>query len=493
VKNVFYKPAGAFAGDFIPFYKDGLFRLFYLLDWRDKDNHGEGTPWYQITTRDFVGFAEHGEMVPRGTEKDQDLYVFTGSLLEAQRIYHIFYTGHNPYFPKQGKPQQAVMHAVSNDLLRWKKVPEDTFFAPSGSDSLYEPHDWRDPFVFYNDQAQEYWMLLAARLKTGSSRRRGCIALCTSRDLKSWSVRDPFWAPGLYYMHECPDLFKMGDWWYLVYSTFSERYVTHYRMSKNLKGPWKAPENDTFDGRAFYAAKTWSDGKKRYAFGWNPTREEESDRGTWQWGGNLVVHEIVQEIDGYLVVQVPGTVDILFSIPMEMDVIPRKGAWKVNDGVLTAEAPDSFAYALAGKLPAQCKISGTITFGPNTRGCGIMVNADKDGESSYYIRIEPGRDRLVLDVWPRKGDLPFMVELERPIKLIPDKSYDITIFLDGSICVVYLGRKIAMNARLYDLKEDGWGLFVNEGSAKFDGFSVMTISPSTDGVSNISRFGLELI
>ena len=37
----FYRPQGAWAGDFIPFYKDGKFRLFYLLDWRDKHLHGE--------------------------------------------------------------------------------------------------------------------------------------------------------------------------------------------------------------------------------------------------------------------------------------------------------------------------------------------------------------------------------------------------------------------------------------------------------------------
>ena len=57
--------------DFIPFFKDGTFHLFYLLDWRDRHKHGEGTPWYQISTRDFVHFAEHGRMLPRGTAEKQ--------------------------------------------------------------------------------------------------------------------------------------------------------------------------------------------------------------------------------------------------------------------------------------------------------------------------------------------------------------------------------------------------------------------------------------
>jgi hypothetical protein len=47
-KNVapefFYRPANAWAGDFIPYCKDGRFHLFFLLDWRDKVTHDEGTP-----------------------------------------------------------------------------------------------------------------------------------------------------------------------------------------------------------------------------------------------------------------------------------------------------------------------------------------------------------------------------------------------------------------------------------------------------------------
>src|SRR5438034_4472486 len=194
MSEFFYRPHDAWAADFIPFYKDGRFRLFYLLDWRNKDQHGEGTPWYQISTADFVEFVEHGEMLPRGSQEEQDLYVFTGCVIEAEERYHIFYTGHNPHFRQQGKPEQAVMHAVSDDLVHWQKIPEDTFYAP---ESDYEPHDWRDPFVFWNVEAGEYWMLLAARLKTGPSRRRGCTALCASKDLQRRVVREPLWAPGL--------------------------------------------------------------------------------------------------------------------------------------------------------------------------------------------------------------------------------------------------------------------------------------------------------
>ena len=40
--------------------------------------------------------------------------------------------------------------------------------------------------------------------------------------LQTGSSRGDFWAPDLFTMHEMPDLFKMGDWWYLVFSEYSE-------------------------------------------------------------------------------------------------------------------------------------------------------------------------------------------------------------------------------------------------------------------------------
>ncbi len=460
----FYRPAGAWAADFIPFYKDGTFHLFYLLDWRDRHKHGEGTPWYQISTRDFVHFTEHGEMLSRGTPQEQDLYVFTGSVIEGEGRFHIFYTGHNSYLRRQGKPEQGVMHAVSDDLLHWQKIPEDTFYAPQAT---YEPHDWRDAFVFRNQEAGEYWMLLAARLKTGPSRRRGCTALCVSRDLRKWEVREPFWAPGLYFTHECPDLFRMGDWWYLAYSTFTERSVTHYRMSRSLKGPWLAPENDTFDNRAFYAAKTASDGRRRFVFGWNPTRAESRDFQPWHWGGNLVVHEVVQEADGTLNVRVPETVDKAFSKQIAFEFKAGIGNCEIDANAVRIAVPDSFGCATAGTPSEPCKIETTVEFTENTRGCGIMFRADDDLEEAYYIRLEPRRNRLVLDSWPRAGDVPFWVELERPLSLIAGKPVELKIVVDGSICEVYANNKVAMSTRMYNRHTGQWGVFVNEGLARF--------------------------
>jgi beta-fructofuranosidase len=462
--SLFYQPNDGVAADFIPFYWNGEFHLFYLKDYRDIGGHGEGTPWFHLSTRDFVHFQDLGQALPRGSVEEQDLYVFTGSVMQAEGRFHIFYTGHNPYLREKGKPEQGVMNAVSSDLVHWQKVPADTFFAPV---DRYEPHDWRDPFVFWNTKAQEYWMLLAARLKTGPSRRRGCTALCTSKDLHHWEVREPFWTPGLYFTHECPDLFRWGDWWYLVFSEFSERSVTRYRMSRSLDGPWLRPREDTFDGRAYYAAKSASDGQRRYLFGWNPTRSERNDASAWQWGGNLVVHELVQHADGTLGVRLPETVGAFFSSSLPVHFHPAVGqAEFLGDGAQLSAA-GSYVCLSAGELPGCCKIEATLSFSAETQSCGVFLRATEEFERGYWIRLEPQRQRLVFDCWPREGDRPFAVELERPAWLTPGEPTLLTILVEGTLCEVYLNQDIAMSARLYDHPAGEWGVFACEGQVVF--------------------------
>lgn len=127
---MFYRPKGkAVAADVIPFYKDGIFYLFYLKDFRDAEKYGEGVPWYLIKTKDFVNFEDCGEVLARGTDEQQDLFVFTGSVIEHEGKYYLFYTGHNPHLREKGKPEQAVMLAVGEDCEHFQK-PNYSFLLP---------------------------------------------------------------------------------------------------------------------------------------------------------------------------------------------------------------------------------------------------------------------------------------------------------------------------------------------------------------------------
>lgn len=515
----FYRPADGVAADFIPFYWNGHYHLFYLKDYRDVAGHGEGTPWWHLVSDDFVTFHDWGEALPRGPKDSQDLYVFTGSTIERTGLFHIFYTGHNHHFTNTEKPVQQVMHATSADLRVWTKDASFMFRAPA---ELYEKDDWRDPFVFWNAEANEYWMLLAARRKAVvPSRNRGCIALAASKDLHDWRVLEPFWAPDEYFTHECPDLFRISEWYYLVYSTFSERCVTHYRMSKSLAGPWLCPANDTFDGRAYYAAKTaGEDGNRyigesekhlkkilsmiehsgsvlefdeadaalgrrelnrapaprakmqaacrRFVFGWLPTRNDQKDDGCWQWGGNLVAHEITQRTDGTLSVRAPSTLLQQFRHEIPLGIGSTLGNWsvkKVRKEAVTAPAVGRFSAATLAQMPDECLIETSIRFKRGTTNCGLLLRADEKLDSYYQVRLEPANQRMVIDRWPRPGDQPSM--LERPLPLGAGKAVKLQAFVDGSCLVVYADDEVALSCRMYDHASGALGLFVTEGEASF--------------------------
>jgi beta-fructofuranosidase len=466
--ELFYKPKDGVAADFIPFFFNGEFHLFYLKDYRSPNEHGEGTPWFHLVTRDFIHFEDWGEALPRGASNEQDLYVFTGSVVEGSHGspspgFYIFYTGHNPHYQSLGKPVQGVMRAYSPDLVNWQKDPEFLFLAPTQAG--YESDDWRDPFVFWNPETQEYWMLLAGRKKYGPPRHRGLTALAVSPDLTHWEVRPPLWAPDMYFTHECPDLFQLGDWWYLVYSTFSERCVTHYRMSRSLEGPWLAPPNDTFDGRAFYAAKTASDGEKRIIFGWLPTRTNERDDGEWNWGGNLIVHQLTQALDGTLSVQPPEAIQAYFSQELFVQATPVLGEWQVSPGSAACQSQERFSAILLQEPPEECLIEAELLLAPGTPSAGLLLRAASNLESYYQLRLEPFNQRLVIDRWPRPGDQPFM--LERPLAMLPGQPVHLSVFLSGSCLVVYADHKEALSCRLYDHPTGALGLFVTEGQAVF--------------------------
>ncbi len=463
--GVFFRPDCGVCGDFIPTYhqEKGTFELYYLLDYRDIPKHGEGTPWRRVSTKDFVHFTEDGEMVSRGTPEEQDLFVFTGCVVNFDGEYHLYYTGHNHYLPERGGCGEAIMHAVSEDGDHWVKVPEDTFYAPDGEG--IEKNDWRDPFVFWNEEENCYWMLLCTRKQTGPSRRRGATGYLTSTDLRHWEYQGSLWNPSLCWCPECPDIFRWGKYWYLIYSTFceSEGMRTYYRIAESPRGPWKNPGNNSLEGRAFYAGKTAADGKNRYIFGWNPTREGDRDSGIWQWGGNLVVHKLMQNPDGTLRVGMPETIPSCYPETQAFSLSKELGEAELSADGCLLRAPDGFSMVRLSGAPRNCMLSFDIRMEPGTDGAGVMLRAEEDLNSGYYLRLEPNRGKLTFDPEKRACD---HADIERYVRLEPGATHHVTIILDDTVFLAYLDDSVALSARMYDIEGKEMAFFAFDGGAQ---------------------------
>ena len=473
--ELFYRPGKAVLGDVIPFYDDGKFKPFFLKNTRGNAGHEDG--WHMLTTQDHLHFQEHPTHIKGGT----------GSVIKVDGVYHMFYCTF-----KDNPRRQFVRHALSKDLDSWEIL--DEVLPPDGE--IYDLSEWRDPFVFWNEEAGEWWMLLATSV-IGKTERRACVGLCASKklDLSAWEYRQPLYAPmAAAGACECPDLFKMGDWYYLVFSNYCDRFTTMYRMSKSLNGPWITPEQDTFDSCAYYAAKTGTDGKDRYIYGWNPTKELpkkmfnpanriSQDVCAWDWGGNMVVHKVLQNPDGTLRVAPEPHVDTALGHRASLKVEPLLGNWQTagQGGVLSS--PTGFGGVLMDQVPRQCKLEATLKFKPGTRQFGIALQVDENYDTGYYLVLEPARNRLEyvsgIRFWGEDGEggkmFPYAVEMERPLRLEAGKEYKLKVFVEGTVLVVYLNDDIAMNARMYDYQDRRFGLFAIDGEVEVEALELFTL------------------
>jgi beta-fructofuranosidase len=237
-------------------------------------------------------------------------------VFEKEGVLHAFYCGHNAAFKKQNKPDQVMLLATSRDGVTWTK-DKDFILTPEGDVRYRWPGAFRDGFVFWNPEQKEYGMLVTATPVNAST---GGLAYARSADLKTWKMGEPFPASGRFAGYECPDLFQWGDCWYLIFSTYwrNPGWTTRYMMAPSLQGPWTSPADDFFDGGTLYAAKSVSDGKRRYLCGTLPRRDPDekgisTDKAANGWSGRLLIHELHQRADGTLGVRIPPQVEDSFG------------------------------------------------------------------------------------------------------------------------------------------------------------------------------------
>ncbi|WP_144750982.1 GH32 C-terminal domain-containing protein [Curtobacterium pusillum] len=486
VPSTHFRPPNGFVGDVIPFEQDGRAWLYYLLDERPEAapvDRPTGMPWGAVSTTDFVTFEDHGVVLPSGGPDAGDFDCYTGSVVRDDTgLLHLFSTGHNPRITTETalgrKDVQVVCHATSDgDLTAWTKHPEWDLPALPG----YAPEDWRDPFVFRPSHDRPWQMLLATRRPDEPYRRSGVVARLESDDLVTWRDAEPLWAPHRFIAHECPDVFRWGDWWYLVYSEFSDAFCTRYRIARSPDGPWLAPANDTVDGRAFYAAKTVALGADRFFVGWIATKDGQRDAGAWQWAGTMATLQAHQRPDGSLRFDLPRTVTAAYTdeVDVTADFTPRNGAAATVGGGATSRS----SCWVGPELPVEALVTVELDVAPDTRSYGVLLRTSDDGEAGYVLRLEPDRDRLVLDRWPRGttggeqwqilGDVPHAVELERAVPLTPGR-HRIDVHLDGDVCVAVVDGAVALSTRLYDRPSGRLALFAQDGAFTLERATVST-------------------
>lgn len=471
-------------GDAIPFYHDGVYHIFSLTSPKGTTVYPDRlrTSWSHTVTKDLVHYTELPTALLPGDGLEPDASgVWTGSVVYGEGKFHIFYTG----YCLNAEYQQTICHATSADGVEWVKDERNPVITPKTDE--YEPLDWRDPYVFYNEEDQRYWILISARKNGGPTARRGCVVLYRSADLERWDYYGPLYTPYHTNCPECAELYKMGKYWVLSYSRFSEWVNTIYRISESPFGPFRTPELDGIGGRRFYAAKSMAnDEGRRFYFGWAHDRANRSDTGEWYWGGAFCLpHEVKMTEEGNLKVSLPPEVLEQYGAPATLHCGERLGEIR-RYGAQTAElnAPGTLSYGFFENCPKRFLFSCKIRPEKVYDSFGFILKSNEDISKCLLLQFEKGMQRVSLVNMPMDVD-PFWQQscqaIHAPKQPGPDgprvcerayhwrdgQEIDVKIAIDRDMMEIFVGEEVAFTYRSYETAEHELGIYAQDGKALF--------------------------
>lgn len=448
-----------FVGDCMPFFHDGTFHLIYLLD----ENHHQalgglgGHQWAHASSTDLVHWHHHPLALP--CDQDWEGSICTGSVFVHDGSFHAFYATR-----QRSDREERLSHAVSRDGMIFQKTQPNPFAGPPPG---YGSRDFRDPFVFRDDTAGRFHMLVTAALAQPPLHGRGgCLAHFVSDDLANWSPEPPFLVPGgdpgYPSVPECPDYFFWNGWYYLIFSLNGEAV---YRMSRQPYGPWLRPPTDTFDGPSLACVMKTAPftGNRRIGVPYLASREGDRDAGKRIYAGHALFRELVQHADGTLGVRFPPEMTpgrTATSLPTS--ITPLTDGVSLNEGTATINSIEGMAAAQLDGIPRNARVTlrlvpegRTAKFGLGLRGSGKM-------ESAYYLSFHPSEGRVTFN-----DQTIYMNGLDAPVSL--------EIVMTGDILDICVNDCRCIVDRAYELSGTALFVFAHAGSLFIDAIDVRPI------------------
>lgn len=438
-------------GDPNPFYHNGSYYIYYL------QNLGYHS-WSVVKTDDLITSSFPREVLSAsGAANAADQWLGSGSVIKAQSgQLQLFYTGHN----KNRTPVEVVMRAESTgtDPYNWIAAPDEQFSGSAG----YSDYDFRDPMVVWNEQQQNYSMLVTSRYNN-----QAAIGLYTSTDLKNWTPKPPLYLENSALNLEVPDYFSLDGTPFIVYSDQRDE-SRQVKYLQQVDGVWIKPDFDAVDGRAFYAARTAGSADERLLFGWVPHTEGRMDGRKYDWGGDLMVHQLRQSA-GKLQVELPQKLKQALANPVSVDTVWTKGNVSAQNEQLALSSDSAFTLQ---KLAVKNRLSLGISSAANDAIFGIQlrkVNADQT-EANAFIEINSVTGVVSYKTDPT-GSNPAYPTINMPLNVQQGVALEVLLDPLAGVGAVYINRDKALSFRLYGLADYDVGVYSLNEPIRVDGLT----------------------
>ncbi|MBE7176093.1 MAG: family 43 glycosylhydrolase [Mucilaginibacter polytrichastri] len=379
----YFRPKGnLFVGDCMPFYRNGTYSLYWLLDSAHHAALGGlgGHQWALSRTQDL----KHWQQFPvvLGIDEDWEKSICTGSVVFHKGKYYAFYA--TRLVDKEGKTNEQLSYAVSSDGVHFRKQKPNPFYTSAPG---YSKRDFRDPKVFVDPKTGEFHLFVSSWQENGTMHRTGgALVHLSSKELKNWSVLDPV-LTGQPSVPECPDYFFWKGWYYIIYGDSGD---TYYLKSRSPYGPWEEPRYQALREAWVNVAKTAEfTGGRRISAGWIPGRRDNKDHEGEVFGGNMVFREVIQESDGTLSTRFPEEMIPAAGTEIRADWKAERNAQLRGDGSLALDGGTGYAAASLQDVPGRCRITLQLEPGENIGDYGLMLRSDEHAENGYDLRFSP--------------------------------------------------------------------------------------------------------
>ena len=454
----YFTPKGnnLFVGDCIPYYHNGTYYLYWLLD---SGHHSAlnglgGHQWALSTTKDLIHWTNYPIVI--GIDEEWEKSICTGSVAYDGKQFYAFYA--TRLLDKEGKVNEQLSYATSSDAIHFQKQKPNPFYTSAPG---YNKRDFRDPKVIIDSSGVFHLLVSSSTEKDYSiNSNQGCLVHLTSKDLKTWKVNDPI-LTGQSDVPECPDYFKWNDWYYLLYSHGGN---TPYLMSRKPFGPWVEPKFQALDEDWSNVVKTaeFPNGR-RIAASWIPSKSDNKDNGDERFGGCILLREVIQLKDGTLTTKFPKEVIPKTGKVLNLELIPDQKAKKMSDNQYVIEALGSIGSLHSGNVPVNCRITFEVNPLGTNEDLGLYLRSTDKASEGYKLSFSANKQTVSL----ANTKIDAVSGLDKPFK--------VDIIMKDDIIDVSINEQRCIVNRLIERKGESICFYAKHGKAIFKNIKIYPI------------------
>lgn len=483
------------------------FHLFHLMK-----RTGESSSMINhAISKDLVTWEEKGPVIERGKPGEWDAGgLNTGITVHHDGKYYMFYGA-------LVDGVQRIGVAISTDLDKWEKYDgspvlkiDPRWYQAEVLDASEPGVSWRDPCII-EDENGIFHAFVCARAKTGAWAAKGAIGHATSSDLLSWDVHPPIYVSDRHGFLEVPDVFRLGDRWFIIFST-GQWHTTRtddadyaasgmrYLVGESMLGPYYEPKESSLLSTGLgvlgaYAGRSISlEGEdhlmrrmpigSRLFYYHNAYRTEFlkfTFKGSWGLPKLLTQDEGRLHLGYY-----PKVISAIIS--PETLLLEGEEFSEFYPGVHgTGIEWDKLGQGLSGYCPGgsaaaltrhkisdgMCQVKVSIASGG---AAGILFRYDDGSREGLALTVDVTRQRVeLLRVYRAEFGWTSCIEQYRPLAIDCDKEYMIRVVARDCFVDAYVDDQAMFSLSVEANKKGRTGFYLENAKAQFGSVTVKPI------------------